>query len=208
MTEILSHALVTFVVVIDPIGVAAIYAAMTAAHDWRDRRRMAIRGTVIAAGVLILFGLGGDVLLRALGVSIAAFRIAGGTLLLLTAIDMVFARQTGLRSVTSSEDAEARRKDDVSVFPLAIPLIAGPGAIASLLLLLERAGGDVAREVGVLAVLLLVLGASLVCLLAAARVVAVLGVTGTNVVGRVLGLVLAALAVQFILDGLRQAGVF
>lgn len=206
MTALLIHALVTLFVVIDPVGVAAIFAAITAGHSALERRRAAIKGVCIATAVLVVFALVGDFLLNALGISIAALRIAGGTLLMLTAIDMVFARQSGLRSVTRSEDDEARHRDDVSVFPLAIPLLAGPGAIASVLLLMERADGDLATQAAVMGVLVLVLLISLICLLAAAQLTRLLGVTGTNVIGRLLGLILAALAVQFILDGLRQAG--
>jgi multiple antibiotic resistance protein len=155
--------------------------------------------------VLYVFAFIGEQLLTALGVTLAAFRIAGGVLLFLVAIDMVLARQSGLRSTTSSEDEEARKRHDVAVFPLAVPLIAGPGAIASVMLLMEEAEGSwLARGIvlGLLAAILLV---GYVCLLVAGRIVGLLGVTGTNVVGRVLGIVLAALAVQFIIDGVRAA---
>jgi multiple antibiotic resistance protein len=179
------------------------FAAMTPGCPEADRRRMAAIGTAVAGAILLLFALAGDFLLRALGISLAAFRIAGGVLLFLVAIDMVFARQSGLRSTTPSEDDEALHRADVSVFPLAIPLIAGPGAIASVLLLMTEAQGQALVQLVVLAVLAGVLGLTLAALLLAGRLAALLGTTGVNVVSRVLGIVLAALATQFIVDGVH-----
>lgn len=149
--------------------------------------------------------MGGDFVLRALGVSISAFRIAGGILLFLVAIDMLFAHGTVLRRTTGPEEAEAEHKQDISVFPLAIPLIAGPGAMTSIVLLMGRAGDDSLLQLAVLVVLITVLLVLLAVLLIAARVVTLLGVTGINVITRVLGIILAALAVQFILDGVTEA---
>lgn len=202
MLTLVIHASVTFLVVVDPVGLAPLFAGLTEGRAPAERRRIARTGVLVAAGVLYVFALAGKELLAALGVSLAAFRIAGGMLLFLVAIEMVFARQSGLRSTTSTEDAEAHRRADVSVFPLAIPLIAGPGAIASVMLLMGEAGSWTS-QLAVLAVLAAVLAITFAALLAASRVVKLLGVTGTNVVGRVLGIVLAALAVQFIIDGVR-----
>lgn len=205
MLALVIHASVTFLVILDPVGTAPLFASLTEGRSEAERRRTARTGVLVAAAVLFVFALVGKELLAALGVSLAAFRIAGGALLFLVAIDMVFARQSGLRSTTWSEDAEAHQRADVSVFPLAIPLIAGPGAIASVMLLMGEAAGSWLAQAAVLVVLALVLLITYLCLRAAAGVVRLLGITGTNVVGRVLGIVLAALAAQFIIDGVRAA---
>jgi multiple antibiotic resistance protein len=198
----LLHALVALVVVVDPVGVAATFAAITHGELPRRRTTMALRGTLIAGCMLLLFFFTGGRLLAALGVSIAAFRTAGGILLLLLAIDMVFARQSGLRSTTAGEEREAEHKADVSVFPLAFPLIAGPGALTTVLLM--AAGSPQPTEMAWMTMLIVVvLGATLAALLLASSILRLLGETGTNVVGRVFGLLLAALAVQFVFDGIR-----
>jgi multiple antibiotic resistance protein len=203
MTETLIAAFVTFFVVVDPVGVAPLFAALTPDDTAKERRRIALRGTAIGAGVLLFFALVGEPFLAALGIGLPAFRIAGGILLLLLAIDMVMARSSGLRATTPGEDDESGRRADVSVFPLAIPLIAGPGAITSVVLLMGAAGGDPVLQGAIVAVLFGVLLLTLVCLLAAASLVRWLGVTGINVLTRVFGIVTAALAVQFMIDGAR-----
>ncbi len=205
MLEQLLNTFLILFVVIDPVGLAPIFAALTHGDSAAARRRMAIRGTLLAAGVLVVFTLLGHPLLSALHISLPAFHIAGGLLLFLLAIDMVFARHSGVRGPTQREQAEAEQRRDISVFPLAIPLIAGPGAITTVLL--TTGGGQAApATTGVLlAMLAVVLGLTLAALLLAGRIVKLLGETGTKVVSRVLGIVLAALAVQFVLDGL-QAG--
>ena len=203
MIEILFDTFLLLFVVIDPVGLAPMFVALTPGESAADRRRMAVRGTVLAGVVLVTFALVGEALLAALRISLPAFRIAGGLLLFLLAIDMVFARHSGVRGPTQREQVEAEQKRDISVFPLAIPLIAGPGAITTILLATSR-GGDSAATLGaVLAMLVVVLLLALAALLAATRLTKILGETGTNVVGRVLGIVLAALAVQFVLDGVR-----
>ncbi len=203
MTETLIAAFVTFFVVVDPIGVAPMFAALTPDNTAEERRSIALKGTAIGGGVLLFFALVGEPFLGALGIGLPAFRIAGGILLLLLAIDMVMARSAGLRATTPGEDDESGQRADVSVFPLAIPLIAGPGALTSVVLLMGAARGDFALQGAVVAVLLGVLLLTLVCLLAAASLVRWLGVTGINVVTRVFGIVTAALAVQFMIDGAR-----
>jgi multiple antibiotic resistance protein len=205
MFETLFHAFVTLFVIVDPVGVAAIFLSLTAGGDEAFRRRMALRGTAIATVVLLVFAFVGEYLFLLLGITLPAFTIAGGALLFLLAIDMVLVRRTGLRSTTVSEDREAGAKEDISVFPLAIPLIAGPGALTSILLLMARTSADPLLQAGVLAVLLLVMGLTLAILWFASGMVRFLGVTGVNVVGRVLGIILAALAVQFILNGLAES---
>lgn len=201
----LIYAFVTFFVIIDPVGTAALFAVMTHHMAEAQRRRVALRATLLATAILLLFAAGGDALLAALGIGLPAFRIAGGILLFLLATDMVFARHSGLRGVTSVEDQEAGRREDLTVFPLAFPLIAGPGAMTSTMLLMGRAQGDAMAAASVVGVLLAVLLILLMLLLAAPWVLRVLGVTGANVVSRILGIILAALAVQFVLDGLREA---
>lgn len=205
MVDILVQAFVALVVAVDPIGVAALFTGLTTSITVAQRRVIAWRGIGIAAAVLVAFALLGGWLLETLAVGIPAFRVAGGILLFLLAIDMVFARHTGLSATTASEEAEAEQKSDISVFPLAIPLIAGPGTITSVVLMMQRADGDLATEAGIIAMLGLVLGLTLVALLMSATIMRILGVTGTNVVGRVSGIILAALAAQFVIDGLQGA---
>jgi multiple antibiotic resistance protein len=207
MFDYVLNTFVILLVVIDPVSLAPIYAALTRGATDEYRRRMAIKGAGLAAGMLLLFAFVGNRLLDALGVGLPAFRIAGGVLLFLLAIDMVFARQSGLRSTTLREQHEAEHKLDVSVFPVAFPLIAGPGALTTVLLLSGAARGDTLEMAIFLGLLLLVLGMVLLALLLAGPLMHVLGETGANVVSRVLGLILAALAIQFILDGLLT-GVF
>lgn len=205
MLDPLVPVFVTFLVVIDPIGVAPIFAALTRGGDDRYRRRMALKGTFIAALIVLFFAFTGDALLRLLGISLAAFRVSGGALLFLLAIDMVFARPSGLRSTTVREQEEAQYKDDISVFPLAFPLLAGPGTLTTILLLTSglRLNERPLLFFGLLGVLLGVLALTLLALLLAPRLSELLGATGANVVDRLLGVILAALAVQFVLEGLR-----
>lgn len=205
MNELLLDSFILFFVVVDPIGLAPLFAALTRDDTPRQRRRLAVRGVAIAGGILLVFVMVGDALLRALGIGVAAFQIAGGVLLFLLAVDMLFARHSGLRSTTEREQEEAERKKDISVFPLAIPLIAGPGALTTVLLMVGEQGDNPAVVGAALAVVVLVLAITLASLLFAARLLRVIGETGANVVSRVFGVVLAALAAQYILDGL-QAG--
>lgn len=205
LTALLIQSFVTFFVVLDPIGMAPIFAAITRNETEERRHHMALRGTVIAGIILLLFAAGGEAFLDLLGISMPAFRIAGGILLFLVALDMLFAHDSPLRRTSETEDEEAERKGDVSVFPLAFPLIAGPGAFTSVVLLMGVARGNLLHQGMVLLVLLIVLAALLVVLMVTTRMMRFLGVTGINVVTRVLGLVLAALAVQFVIDGFREA---
>lgn len=205
MTELLLDSFILFFVVVDPIGLAPLFAALTHDVTPRQRRRLALRGVLIAGAILLVFVLVGDTLLRALGIGVAAFQIAGGVLLFLLAVDMLFARHSGLRSTTEREQREAAHRKDIAVFPLAIPLIAGPGALTTVLLMVGEQGDNPAVVGAALAVVVLVLALTLAALLFAARLVRVIGETGANVVSRVFGVVLAALAAQYILDGL-QAG--
>jgi multiple antibiotic resistance protein len=204
MWDLLLSAFVTLFIVIDPIGVAWIFASLTRDADRARRRYMATQAVMLSGVILLVFYFSGDVLLRWMGISLSAFKIAGGILLLLLAIDMVFARQSGLRSTTAGEAHEAEHKKDISVFPLAFPLIAGPGAITSVLLLSGNVAHSTMSWYPVM-ILILVLAITLVCLLLAARLSRLLGQTGANVISRLLGLILAALAVQFVIDGIKQS---
>ncbi|MDH3772186.1 MAG: NAAT family transporter, partial [Nitrospirota bacterium] len=157
MVEAAAVAFTTFFVTLGPIEVAAVFAALTQSRSTRHRRSMAIRGTLIATGILLTFALFGDWLLGSLGISLAALRTAGGILLLLIGIDMVFARASGGTTTTEAETQEAEHKQDISVFPLATPLIAGPGAMGAVILLIANAQGDLFIQLIVIASLLAVL---------------------------------------------------
>lgn len=200
----LFYSFVALLIIVDPVGVAAIFAALTSGESKAYRRRMAIRGSVIAGGIMLAFAFAGDFLLRAMGISLPAFRIAGGVLLFLLATDMLLARPSGIRATTLAEREEAAQKQDISVFPVAIPLLAGPGALTSILLLMGKATTTTAQA-GVIAVLFAVMSLTLITLLFAGQVMRLLGVTGANVVSRVLGIILAALAAQLVIDGVRAS---
>jgi multiple antibiotic resistance protein len=204
MIEFAAAVLITFLVIIDPIGMVPLFAVLTQRRSKELRRRTAIRSISVAAITLLVIAVIGQIVLRFLGIGLPAFRMAGGLLLLLLSIDMVFARQSGIRSTTDAETEEAEDSTDVAVFPLAIPLIAGPGAMTSIILLMGQTKGDFILQTIVIALMLFVLGLCLLALLFAVRVMERLGVTGINVIGRVFGVVLAALAVQYILDGLTE----
>jgi multiple antibiotic resistance protein len=201
VSEALISAFVTLFVVIDPIGVAPLFMSLTPSETVAHRRRLALKGVGIAAATLFVFGLFGEMLLQALGVGMPAFRIAGGILLVLLSIDMLMARDSGLRNTTDGEAAEGVKRDDISVFPLAIPLIAGPGSMTSIVLLMGKAEDDPSMQGAILATLAVVLLLSLLCLLAAGSLMKLLGVTGVNVITRVFGIITAALGVQFVIDG-------
>jgi multiple antibiotic resistance protein len=204
MLETALIAFTTYFATIGPADVAALFAALTVKNTPAERRAMAIRGTLIATAILLVFALFGEAVLRLFGISLPALRTAGGILLLLIAIDMVFGRPSGGTTTTSEETAEAALKDDISVFPLATPLIAGPGAIV---LLVADAQGDRLRIAVVILVLLGVLLLTFLLLLVATQVQKLLGVTGLHVVSRIVGVLLAALAVQFIFDGIGTSGI-
>lgn len=201
--EKIFNMFVVLLVVVDPVGVTPVFGALTRGGGDLHRRRMALKGTALAAGILLVFAFIGDWLLTTLGISLPAFKIAGGMLLFLIAIDMVFARQSGGRSATGREQEEARHKEDISVFPLAFPLIAGPGALTTILLMVGESRGQPLYFVAMIGVLLAILLVTLLCLLAAGKLMKLLGETGANVMDRLFGVILAALAVQFVMDGVR-----
>ncbi|MCR9158260.1 MAG: MarC family protein [Rhodobacteraceae bacterium] len=197
----LISAFVTLFVVIDPIGLTPIFIALTPGLTAQQRRAIAIRATLIAAGLLFLFAFLGEQVLGFIGISMPAFRIAGGILLFLTALDMLFERRTKRRE----DQADAEDAPDPSVFPIAIPLIAGPGAIASIILLVGQAEGPLGM-VSILGVMVVVLIIVFLLFLSAPLIERALGKTGIVVVTRLLGMLLAALSVQFVLDGIRGFG--
>lgn len=203
MVELLSTAFVTLIVIIDPFAVVPMYVALTRSQSADEKKATALKATAIGTIILISFAFAGDKLLDAMNISEPAFRIAGGFLLLLAAMEMVMARTSGgMQSTTGAETKEAIHRDDVSVFPLAIPLIAGPGAMTSVVVLMRKAEamGPVAMA-GIIGVLLLTLLLTYISLRAGDRMMETLGVTGTNVLTRVFGIILAALAVQFMING-------
>ncbi|MDU8910509.1 MarC family protein [Aestuariicoccus sp. MJ-SS9] len=200
-TTFLISAFVTLFVVIDPIGLTPIFIALTQGADAAHRRAVALRACGIAAVLLMLFAFLGEAVLGFIGISMPAFRIAGGILLFLTALDMLFERRTKRRS----DSAEDEDKPDPSVFPIAIPLIAGPGAIASMILLVGQTN-DAAGMAAVLGVMLGVVGIVFLFFLSAGLIERALGKIGITVATRLLGMLLAALSVQFVLDGLRTFG--
>ena len=205
MPDVALHAFTTLFVVIDPFGLVPVLLALTAGMTAADRRRMALKGTLIAGLILLGFGLIGERVLGLLGIGLAAFRVAGGVMLLLIALEMVFERRTDRRSRSAGELREVGGHDDIAVFPLAIPLLSGPGAIASIMLLMARYEGDLGAQTVVLATLLVVMALCVLVLLLLEPLERLLGPTLTLVVSRLLGILLAALAVQYVLDGLRSA---
>lgn len=193
---------VTLFVIIDPIALAPLFVALTQGMDAAHRRVVAVRACVIATLLLALFGLLGDKILAVIGISMPAFRISGGILLFVTALDMLFERRTQRR-----EGQHADPHHDPSVFPLATPLLAGPGAFTTMILLVNNtpATGP-AHTLAILGVMLTVVAASFLMFLAAPLIERALGRTGIIVITRLLGMLLAALSVQFVLDGIRGTG--
>jgi multiple antibiotic resistance protein len=203
MTEQLIKTFIIFFVVIEPVSLVPMFGALTRGGEPGYRTRMAWKSVAISACIFIVFALVGDWLLRLLGISVSAFKIAGGMLLFLLAVDMVLARESGLRSTTVREQEEAKYRDDISVFPMAFPLITGPGALATLLLLTAETKDWIEFSM-VLGMGLLALAVTLVLLLLTRPLMRLIGVTGGTVVSRLLGVVLAALAVQYVVDGFTE----
>ncbi len=192
----------TLLVVMDPVGLAPVFVALAGDRPEREQARIAVKAVGIGALLLIFFGLFGESLLRYLGISLGAFRIAGGLLLFKIAVEMVFASR--IRE-TPEEEEEARQREDISVFPLAIPLLVGPGAMASILILIGEGRHVAAGLWVVVAAAFVVLILAYVALIFASRISRLLGHTGVNVITRVMGVLLAALAVQFVIDGTLSA---
>jgi multiple antibiotic resistance protein len=198
--SLLSLSAVFFVV--DPMGALPVFVAMTQRDTEEKRRQMARRASITAFVILTLFAVAGTVIFRLLGVTLGAFKVAGGILLLLTSIEMLTAKQARTR-IIPEEQQEGTDKDDVAIFPLAIPLLAGPGAIATVTALMGRAGRTLFM-VPVIVSIAITCVASYAMLRAASRISSLLGVTGLNVMNRVIGLIIGAIAVQFVFDGLKD----
>jgi multiple antibiotic resistance protein len=196
-------ALATALTIIDPVGMIPLSLAATAGSPREHRHAIVDRAVLVAAGVILLSGLVGRQFLEALGIGLPAFTIAGGVLLLLISIDMLFARKTGAKR-TDEEEREAAQEDDPAVFPLAIPMIAGPGTIATVLLLVSLTHGEWPRLATVFFAYAFALLVTWSCMRAAVSLMHRIGRTGIQVVTRLLGIILAALAVQFILNGLSE----
>jgi multiple antibiotic resistance protein len=199
-------AFTTLFATIGPLDVAAMFAVLTVNDSAAVRRRTAFRSTFVATVILLVFALLGEVMLKSLGISLAALQIGGGILLQLIGIEMAFAISSGATSTTAEEKQEAATRQDIAVFPLATPLIAGPGAMGAVILLMAATDGVIVLKLAVVSMLLLMLLLTLLSMLLATHIYRLLGVTGMHVISRVMGVLLSALAVQFILDGIQQSG--
>jgi multiple antibiotic resistance protein len=196
---------VVLLVVVEPLSLLPILAALTQGANESYSRHMSCKAVGIAAVVCLVFAFCGAALLRLLGISVDAFKVGGGILLFLLAVEMVYARPSGVRSTTPVEEEESHHRGDISVFPLAFPLIAGPGALATILLAFSGVPYGSLQFFAQVGVILVVLGMTLALMLVTGPVMRVVGVTGGAVLGRLLGVLLAALAVQYVMDGIRGA---
>lgn len=196
-------AFMTLFVIVDPIGLAPIFAGLTDKTSKRHQRKMAIKGSIVGACILLFFALAGKPFLGALGISMEALRVAGGIMLFLISLEMVFEKRMERKQEAAEKIEDVF--DDVSVFPVAIPLIAGPGSIASIILLMTNQENNFEGQLIVIGALVAVLFISLITFLLAARVMGLMGETVSTVLTRVLGIILAALAAQFIIDGIKGA---
>ena len=205
MTELFISAFATLFVVIDPPGCAPIFAGLTAGASGAHRRVMAIRAVFVAAIILVVFAMFGRALLGGLGISLYSFRIAGGVMLFLIALDMVFEKRTERREDRAEKIREGELEaPDIAVFPMAMPMIAGPGSIASVMLLMSHTD-DYREQLVIFAALAVILVLTLVALLAAGPIMRIVGAKIEAVISRLLGVLLAALATQFVIDGIKAA---
>ncbi len=206
MVDYLTSALATLLIVADPLLLSALFLAVTHGMSDRERREVALRGSLIALGILVAAGLGGAKLLELLGISLSAFRIAGGLLLLSSAVEMVFDRRSQRLQATADTAVSVDHVKNIAAFPLAIPLMAGPGAITAMILLAGRSNGRTDYLAGLFGVAALVMLACYLSFLMAERISKTMGITGRAVTTRLLGIILAALAVQFMIDGISALG--
>jgi multiple antibiotic resistance protein len=199
--DFIASAIATLLGVVDPVFMSALFLGITNGMGKEQRREVALRASIIAFCILLAAGLGGAQLLNLLGISLSAFRIAGGLLLLSAAAEMVFDRRSQRLQATAEQAITVDHVRNIAAFPLAIPLMAGPGAITAMILLAGRADGRIEYLVSLYVVAGLVMAACFACFLAAERISKIMGITGRAVLTRLLGIILAALAVQFIIDG-------
>jgi multiple antibiotic resistance protein len=200
-TFLISFAAIFFIV--DPIGVVPLYLSMTAKDSAEKCRSMARRACLTATGVMVFFALFGTLVFQVFSVTLAAFRVAGGLLLMLTALDMLRAQHVATRT-SPAEEAESEVRDDIAIVPLALPLLAGPGAIATGMVMMAQHGGSLEGSVSVIAAIVLTMLIAYGLLRSAPQVKRFLGRTGIAILERVFGLILAAIAVQFVFDGARE----
>lgn len=215
MYELFIATFVTFFVVIDPLGIAPIFAVMTDGASASFKRRMVFKAALIGGIILLLFAFFGGKLLSALGISMMAFKTAGGILLFIIALEMVFEKRTERRNKASEGLTHEHEEntptvvetdedfDDISIFPLAIPFIAGPGSITSIMLLVSHHQGSTPELSIIIAALLAGILSTIIILLAASKIIDLLGKTIANAITRILGVILAAMATQFIFDGIK-----
>ncbi len=203
LLDFLQSAFVTLLVTLDPPGLAPIFIALTLGMTPKEKHQVAIRAAIIAFAILLIFALGGGALMNALGISLPAFRIAGGLLLFYTAFQMVFAERGQRKKELATDAVTIDHIENLAAFPLAIPLMSGPGSITAVILLAGKASGNWQAQTGLVLVILLVILLCYLTFLLSERVARLFGTTGTLVLGRMLGVVLAALAAQFVIDGVR-----
>ena len=204
MIELFTSAFITLLVIIDPPGCAPIFASLTRGTDAAHRRRMAVRSSAVAWSILIFFALLGEAMLDKLGIELASFRLAGGIMLFIIALEMVFEKRTERREERAKEIEGTPEAEDISVFPMAIPMIAGPGSIATIMLMIGRADGPAEWGV-VLAAMTAVIALTMLALLTAGPLMKLIGAKLEAMITRILGVILAALAAQFVIDGLKQS---
>ena len=199
--DYLGEALFTLFVIIDPIGVVPIFMGVTRHHTLQEKRRIALRATLISLVILLSFAFIGDFVLDKLKIDESSFRIAGGILLLLSAINMVMVGHSGTIGGNAPSSAD-QDSDDVAVFPLAIPMIAGPGALVSVVIVMRSVEQTLSWQLAIGGLIVVVVATTYVCFLLSESILRLLGVTGTNVLTRVFGIILSAFAVQFMVDGI------
>jgi len=199
------NAFVSLFVIIDPVALVPLFMGLTHRMTTSDRNKTASTACCISAILLLVFAFGGEILLKLMGISDAAFQIAGGFLLMIAAVEMVVAHHTGMTSTTPVEEKEASSSRDVTVFPLAIPLISGPGALTTVVLLMQETENSFFQQFIVVGIILFVIGITFFFLRSASFLQKILGVIGSNVITRVFGIILTALATQFIISGIKSA---
>jgi len=196
---------VVFFVVVEPLSLVPAFAALTQSMSNEQRHQIARKAVAVSATICVIFAVAGARLLQALGISLSAFRIGAGVLLFLIALDMVFARASPIRGTTAGEADEVKHRHDISVFPLAFPLMTGPGAMATIMLAFGESQLSWTAFFGQMVAMLVVLIIAWITMRLTGPMMRVMGVTGANVISRLFGVILAALAVQYIIDGIKGA---